>query len=224
MFIQKEYKPFLGVQVIIKDLLVISAYTMNMSFILAIAFYPEKYSFFAENISKLGGIRSVSGTINTTSMIIILVGFGICGIITLAVGILYLKYRKLHLWKVKAIVSFIISLGAFLMMIPHDFMNLLVVHGIGAVLYIGGFTSLNVLLQVSSTIKKQKEFQKSISRFDTIWDIILSIILSLILIGYFVIFPIARCGLGPVILEQTYQKLVVFTALLAIYFIDDEDI
>ena len=224
MFESSKYDPPLKIQILIKNLLIITAYLMNMTFILAIACYPEKYRFFSENISKLGGIESVSGSNNFTSMLIMMTGFGICGLLTLATGILYLQNKELYLWKTKATMSFIISFGAFIIIIPHDFPNLLVLHGIGAVLFIGGFAAFNTLLQISSMVKKRRDHKEEISKPDTTWDIILSIIVSILLVGYFIIFPIARFDVGPTILEQTYQKVVIFTALLALYFIDEQDI
>ena len=224
MFTRTEYDPPLKIQILIKNLLIIMAYLMNMAFILAIACYPEKYLFFAENISKLGGIESVSGSSNLTSMLIMTIGFGVCGLLTLATGILFIRNKELYLWRTKATMSFIIALGAFCIAIPHDFSKLLILHGTGAVLFIGGFAALNTLLQISSTIHKRREHKQDISKLDTTWDIILSIIVSILLVGYFIIFPITRCNIGPAILEQSYQKVIVFTAILAIYFIDDQDI
>ncbi|MHA2309641.1 MAG: hypothetical protein ACXABJ_10210, partial [Candidatus Heimdallarchaeaceae archaeon] len=76
MFRMREYEPPKRVQVAIKNLFIIMAYFMIVTFFLAIAYYPEKYLFFTEHISNLGGRLSSFGTLNATSMTIMMFGFG----------------------------------------------------------------------------------------------------------------------------------------------------
>ncbi|MCG3222018.1 MAG: hypothetical protein H7641_11630 [Candidatus Heimdallarchaeota archaeon] len=223
MFRMREYEPPKRVQIAIKNLFIIMAYFMIVTFFLAIAYYPQKYIFFAEHISNLGGIQSSLGYVNTTSMIIMMIGFGLCGSFALIVGILYFVNRDLHLWLPKGLLSVALAIGAAGIAIPLDH-SLRILHLAGAGIFIGGFAAINALLQISSFLKKRKDKIVDTSTWDTIWDIILSSIVLIILLGYFTIFALDWLGVGPHYLGPMFQKAVVFAEILALYFIDNKDV
>ncbi len=224
MFRLKSYEPPLRIQITIKNLFIIMAYVLNLTFFLAIAYYPEKYQFFSEHISNLGSFESALGAINIISMRIIIVGFGICSLLLLAVAILYFTRRDLYLWHVKGILSLIVAFGVACDAIPSDHPKLWVLHIIGASAFIGGFAAFNAVLQISSTIKKRKDKQEEVNKVDTIWDIFLSIVLILLLIGYFTIFALNLDNLGISNLDAIFQKVIIFAEILALYFIDNKDV
>jgi hypothetical protein len=220
----REYDPPKRVQIAIKNMFIIMAYFMIVTFFLAIAFYPEQYQFFGEHISNLGGRYSSLGAFNATSMTIMMIGFGICGLFCLIVGILYFVNKDLHLRIPKGILSILLAVGAAGVAIPWDHATLRILHLAGAGIFIGGFAAFNALLQVSSLVKKRKDKTVDINKLDTIWDIILSAIVIIILLGYFTIFALDWLAVGPIYLGPMFQKAVVFAEILALYFIDNQDV
>ncbi|NPD88921.1 MAG: hypothetical protein HGN29_09350 [Asgard group archaeon] len=223
MFRMRAYDPPKRVQIAIKNLFIIMAYFLIVTLFLAIAYYPEKYQFFDEHISNLGGFSSNLGAVNSNSMLIMMIGFGVCGLLVLVVGVLYFVNRDLHLWLPKGILSVALAIGAAGVAIPLDH-SLRILHLAGAGIFIGGFAAFNALLQISSLIKKRKDKADDVNKLDTIWDIILSAIVIIILLGYFTVFALDWLGVGPLNLGPLFQKAVVFAEILALYFIDNQDI
>ncbi|MCE7739193.1 MAG: hypothetical protein KAU62_05235 [Candidatus Heimdallarchaeota archaeon] len=224
MFKLREYEPPLRIQITIKNLFIFMAYFLTLTFFLAIAYYPEKYHFFSEHISNLGRIESFLGSSNTTSMIIIMVGFSLCAALFLTVTILYFLNRKLYMWHVKGVLSLITTFGIACDAIPSDHPKLKVLHIIGASSFIGGFAAFNAFVQISSLVKKKKDKQKEISKVDTIWDIFFSIIVIVLLIGYFVIFALDTSNIDISLIDPIFQKIIIFAEILALYLIDNVDI
>jgi hypothetical protein len=218
----REYEPPKRVQVAIKNMFIIMAYFMIVTFFLAIAYYPHQYKFFTEHISNLGGIQSSLGYVNFESMLIMMIGFGVCGLLVLIVGILYFINRDLHLWLPKGILCILLAAGAAGVAIPLDH-PLRILHLAGAGLFIGGFAAFNATLQLTSFLKKRKE-KADINVLDTIWDITLTVIVLAVLLGYFTVFALDWFSIGPTILGPLFQKIVVFAEILALYFIDNIDV
>ncbi len=224
MFKIREYEPPLRVQITIKNLFIFMAYFLTLTFFLAIAYYPEKYQFFSEHISNLGRIESVLGSSNTTSMIVIMVGFGLCATLFLTVAILYFLNRNLYMWHVKGVLSLITTFGIACDAIPSDHPKLKILHIIGASSFIGGFAAFNAFVQISSLVKKKKDKQKEISKADTIWDIFFSIVVIALLIGYFVLFALDASNIDISLIDPIFQKVIIFAEILALYLIDNIDI
>jgi hypothetical protein len=220
----REYEPPKRVQVAIKNMFIIMAYFMIVTFFfLAIAYYPHKYYFFAEHISNLGGFQSSLGFVNTTSMLIMIVGFGVCGLLVLIVGILYFFNRDLHLWLAKGLLCVALAVGAAGIAVPLDH-PLRILHLAGAGIFIGGFAAFNALLQISSFLKKRRDKVADTNTWDTIWDIVLSVIVLAILFGYFTLYALDWLGIGPPSFGPIFQKAIVFAEILALYFIDNKDV
>ncbi len=118
MLRSREYEPPVRIQITIKNLLIFIAYFLILTFFIAIAYYPEKYQFFGEYISNLGSMESATGSPNTISMIIVIVGFSICGSLFLSVAVLYFLHRELYLWHVKGILSLLTTIGIVCDSIP----------------------------------------------------------------------------------------------------------
>ncbi len=224
MFRLRDYEPPLRIQITIKNLFIFMAYFLTLTFFLAIAYYPEKYQFFSEPISNLGSLMSALGSANTTSMIIIIVGFSICGALFLIVSILYFLNRNLHMWHVKGVLSLITTFGIACDAIPADHPKLAVLHAVGAVSFMGGFAAFNAFVQISSSIKKWKEKQKVINKSDAIWDIFFSIVVIALLIGYFVLFALDSSNIDISLIDPIFQKIIIFAEILALYLIDNIDI
>jgi len=199
------------------------AYFLIVTIFLAIAYYPEKYQFFAENISNLGAFESRLFSPNTTSMYIFIVGFGICGAMALTVAILYFFNRYLHSWYIKGPLAIVLALGAAGVAIPKDH-DLSILHIAGAAMFIGGFAAFNAYLQITSSYRKHIKKEVEVSRADTIWDIFLSVVVLVILLGYFTIFALDWLNIGAAFLGPVFQKVIVFAEILALYFIDNKDV
>ena len=219
----RDFVPPQRVQIIIKNMFILMAYFLIVTIFLAIAYYPEKYQFFSENISNLGAFLSRLLFDNTTSMIIFIVGFGICGAMCLGVAVLYFVHRDLHGWYVKGPLAIVLAFGAAGVAIPKDH-SFSILHTAGAAMFIGGFAAFNAYLQITSSYRKHIKKEIDVSRADTIWDIVLSIFVLIILFGYFTIFALDWLGVGAAFLGPVFQKVTVFAEILALYFIDNKDI
>jgi len=221
---KENYEPPLRIQIIIKNILIIMAYTLILTLFLAIFWYPERYLAFQEHISNLGGIVSYTSSLpNTTSMYIMIVGFGICGALALSVSILYFTNKELRGRIPKGILTLILAFGAAGIAIPLDH-PLRILHLTGAACFIGGFATYNAYLQISSTIRKHIKGWSNVGKGDAIWDMILSIIVLTILVVYFVFIAMDQIMGGIAPLGPLLQKITVFAMILAYYFIDNIDI
>lgn len=223
MFSLREFEPPKRVQIAIKNIMILMAYTMTVTLFLAINYYYKRYEFFKEHLSDLGAMM-IGG--NFYSMIIMIVGFGISSLLMLIVSITYfVKNKELKLGVLKGILAFIVAIGAAGIAIPLDHPTLRIVHLVGAACFIGGFAAFNAVLQISSSYRKIIKKEVDTSKADTIWDITLSIIVLLVLIGYFTIFALDRLDIGTALyLGPIAQKVTVFIDVLALYFLDNKDI
>ncbi len=220
----KNYEPPLRIQIIIKNIFIIMAYVLVLTLFLAIFWYPERYYAFQEHISNLGGTVSFTSSLpNTTSMYIMIFGFGICGLLALSVSILYFINKELRGRIPKGILSLVLAFGAGGIAIPLDH-SLRILHLTGAACFIGGFATFNAYLQLSSTIRKHVKGWSDVGKGDALWDAILSLIVLAILVVYFVFFAWDQLVGGIAPLGPLLQKITVFAMILAFYFIDSTDI
>ena len=222
MFRLREFNPPKRIQIAIKNIFIIMAYTLTVTLFLAINYYYKRYEFFKEHISNLGSMQNS----NDISMIIMIVGFGINSALMLIVAILYFVNRKqLKGWAVKGALGIVLAFGAAGVAVPLDHPQLRILHLAGAACFIGGFAAFNAYLQISSSYRKIIKKEYDTSRTDTIWDVTLSIIVLVVLLGYFTIFALDQFGIGASwYLGPIFQKIIVFIEILALYFIDNKDI
>jgi len=198
------------------------AYTLTVTLFLAINYYGKQYEFFKQHISELGSIADST----FLSRLIMIVGLGICSALMLIVAIIYfVKNEELKGAVIKGILALILALGAAGLAIPLDHPNLSTLHLIGAACFVGGFAAYNAFAQISSSYRKIIKKEVETSPVDNFWDVFLSIIVILVLIGYFIIFALDKLGIGiSLYIGPISQKITVFIEVLALYFIDNEDI
>ena len=220
----KNYEPPLRIQITIKNIFIVMAYILILTLFLAIFWYPERYFAFQEHISNLGGMESFTSKLsNTTSMYIMIVGFGVCCLLALSVSILYFTNKQLRGRIPKGILTLILAFGAAGIAVPLDH-PLRILHLTGAACFIGGFATFNAYLQISSTIRKHVKGWSEVGKGDAIWDALLSLIVVGILVVYFIFFAWDQLVGGIARLGPLLQKITVFAMILAYYFIDSIDI
>ena len=192
---------------------------------LTILFYPEPYRFFQEFLSDLGGLYSKKdGLVNTASAIIFSIGFGLCAIIGATLAILYFisefRYRYL-----KGILCLFIMIGAGLTCIPHDLGNMLVIHTLGACVFIAAFGILNFSLQLLRFIKKHQQIPEK-RMFDFYLDLSIVVIVFIILLTLIIVFIPFAIAAFPIfeLLAIIFQKLTLIIACLALIVLDLDDI
>ncbi len=220
----KNYEPPLRIQITIKNIFIVMAYILILTLFLAIFWYPERYFAFQEHISNLGGMESFTSKLsNTTSMNIMIVGFGVCCLLALSVSILYFTNKQLRGRIPKGILTLILAFGAAGIAVPLDH-PLRILHLTGAACFIGGFASFNAYLQISSTIRKHVKGWSEVGKGDAIWDALLSLIVVGILVVYFIFFAWDQLVGGIAPLGPLLQKITVFAMIFSYYFIDNIDI
>jgi len=192
---------------------------------LAIAFYPEPYKFFQEFLSDLGGVNSIKNSfVNKTSSIIFSIGFSLCAAIGATLAILYfikdLRYKYL-----KGILCIFITIGAALTCVPHDLGNTLILHTVGACIFIGAFGILNFVLQMLRFIQKHQKVpeKRKIDFYSDLSIVVLVFIVVLTLVTVFIPFAINE---NPTfeLLSIIFQKLVIIVDCLALIVLDLDDI
>jgi len=192
---------------------------------LAIAFYPEPYKFFQEFISDLGGVNSIKNSLdNRISSIIFSVGFGLCSVIGATLAILYFinDFRNKYF---KGILCLLITIGAALTCVPHDLGNTLVLHTVGACVFITAFGILNFVLQWLRFIQKHQKVPEK-RKFDFYLDlsiVVLVFIVALALVTVFIPFAITESPTFE-LLSIIFQKAILIVDCLALIVLDLDDI
>jgi hypothetical protein len=187
-------------------------------------FYPERYDFFQEFISALGGRLSQEGHVNTTSSIIFTVGFVICGLDTLAIAIIYFLFPMLRFNIAKGAFSLLLTIGAVGIAIPGINSTLKIIHGTGAFVFILGFTFFNFYAQIYRFVIKHRP-----KRPQRTWDFYADLVMTGLVFGAFLIFILfyvlerVASGNVPDYLAELGQKLLLIIDFTAVYFLDVED-
>ena len=192
---------------------------------LATYFYADNYSFTCDYLSELGAQYTCNnGYDNIISSTIVSVGFGFCSLIASAITILYFtsdfRYKNL-----KGSLSLVIALGASLTAIPQDKGNLLVLHTIGAALFIGAFGILNFVLQLLRFIQRHQEKPEK-RRFDFYLDASIVVLVFIVILLLLIFFIPAEITKIPALLSTSIvlQKLVLLVDCLALLVLDLDDI
>ncbi|MHA1829089.1 MAG: hypothetical protein ACTSX6_10645 [Candidatus Heimdallarchaeaceae archaeon] len=147
--------------------------------------YPETYEFFKEAVSNLGGIQSETGFDNSISSLIMTIGFGIGGLVALAISIIYFVKKDLQFNIGKGILSLAIAAGAACVGMPLDHPQLHQVHYVGAAIFLLAFASFNFLSQLGRYYRKHGFFPEEKS-----FDFWLDFIIAWIALGAVVLFLI----------------------------------
>ncbi|MHA1213354.1 MAG: hypothetical protein ACTSSH_12965, partial [Candidatus Heimdallarchaeota archaeon] len=123
----------------LRILIIFIAIIMVTTIGLAWTQYPEKYEFFREFVSNLGGNYSEHGFDNQISKLIMIIGFSTVALVTLGIAITYFIKKVLRFNISKGVFSLFLTIGAVGIAIPKDQPGWELVHGIGAFLFIFGF-------------------------------------------------------------------------------------
>ncbi|MBK5112097.1 MAG: hypothetical protein KGD59_04290 [Candidatus Heimdallarchaeota archaeon] len=188
------------------------------------AFYQERYDFFQEFISALGGRLSQEGHDNTTSSIIFTVGFAICGLDTLAIAIIYFLFPALRFNVAKGAFSLLLTIGAVGIAIPGINPTLHIIHGIGAFVFILGFTFFNFYAQIYRFVTKHRP-----KRPKRTWGFYADLVMTGLVFGAFLVFILfyvlerVASGNVPVYLAELGQKLLLIIDFTAVFFLDRVD-
>ncbi|MBN1329476.1 MAG: hypothetical protein JXA54_08380 [Candidatus Heimdallarchaeota archaeon] len=185
--------------------------------------YPEKYEFFQEFVSYLGGIKSQLGFDNQISSLIMIIGFVSISIISLTIAIIYFLKSNLKYNISKAVFALFLTIGAAGIAIPHDQPNLHIVHGIGAFMFILGFTIFNFIAQVLRFIKRKKRINYRKAGLIMDFTVSLVVIFALVLFILFYILERVASGSVPSYLAELSQKIVLMVDCIAVFFLDNRD-
>jgi hypothetical protein len=115
-----------------------------LTFILGIFAYGDKYLLREYAFSYLGGIHTINGNPNTTSLLIFAIGMISCGIICFYISQLLNGENGLEMEKTKHYLFQTSGIGYFIMLMPHDINNN--IHAIGAATVFGTLWFITVLI------------------------------------------------------------------------------
>jgi len=188
--------------------------------------YPEPYDFFQETVSALGGTISTTGLDNKISSMIFTIGISICGGIALIIAVIYFIKKELFFNIGKAIIALFIAIGTIGIAIPRDYEQLLLIHAIGAALFIGAFGIFNgvsQLLRYSHKHRPKKPEEKKTLDFYLDLSMVyltgISILLYLIDFVLHTFFEVDIFVSG----QALTQKIVLITSFVATFFLDRDD-
>jgi hypothetical protein len=202
-------------------------FIMIATIILAWVFYPERYNFFYEETSILGGIHAnYDKTLsNFPSTLIFSLGFGLLGAMAIFTGIVYfINSKRFRFAIIKGIMLIIVGLGSLGITVPYDFVPYNIIHETGAFLFLSGLAVLNFVFQLLHTISRynKKPIEKDL---DYYVDYTFVVIFLIAVIVYFLSEALAFfIPEIPTVEPATTQKIVLFTAIIAAGLLDLDDI
>ena len=185
--------------------------------------YPEPFHFFREFISQLGCFLSKNGFDNSTSMLIMSVGFGLVALLSLFEGILYFLMPLLSFNIAKGFLYLLLSLGAAGIAVPGDHPSFYA-HRVGSFLFIFSFAMVNFVSQMLRFIRKHWTPPPK-RRFDFYLDLIVVILVFAVMIvsviAYIVdiVFSVSLIALSA----ELWQKVILLVDAVAVIFIDVDD-
>ncbi|MHA1502765.1 MAG: hypothetical protein ACTSSB_13025 [Candidatus Heimdallarchaeota archaeon] len=203
--IRNEENPELKTQKVLLGLYWSIAPIMFLTIGLAWGFYPEKFEFFYEFISQLGGLVSENNHENIISSRIMTVGFGLIGLIFLVTAIIYIFKPKLEYNKAKSALNFVMVIGS-------------------AGIFLVGFGFLNFVDQYLRFNRKHRK-QESEKNRDYYRDYTMMIIVFVFLI-IFVLSYVLRASVDHWLAQypaRISQKLILIVDCIAIFFLDVND-
>jgi len=205
----------LKIQIFLRVLLYILGIIIIVTIALAWWKYPETYEFFQENVSNLGGNLSDQGYDNSTSSLIMMIGFSVIAAIIFAISIIYFVTRRLRFNYVKAILCLALAAGAAGIAVPLDHATLNEFHYIGAALFMIIFGAFNFVSQGLRYYRKHKFFPEK-KNVDFWIDFVFIWIVFFAFVFYFVIFLLEYYTPTPLIPSPPVQKAVLIVDLIAI--------
>ena len=151
------------------------------------------------------------------------VGFGFCAFISIVISILYFandfQYKYL-----KGSLGLVLAFGSSLTAIPQDKGNLIILHTIGAALFILGFGILNFTLQLLRFVKKHQEIPE-VRRFDYYLDASIVVLVFAVIVLVVAFFIPSEITKNPILilLAIIFQKIVLIVDCLALLVLDLDD-
>ena len=121
-------------------------FIMITTIIIAWIFYPERYDFFYEETSILGGLyanynRSLR---NFPSTLIFSLGFALLAAMAIFVAIVYfINSKRFRFAIIKGISLIIVGVGALGITVPYDFVPFDPIHVTGAFFFLSGLAVMN---------------------------------------------------------------------------------
>ncbi|UYP43995.1 hypothetical protein NEF87_000280 [Candidatus Lokiarchaeum ossiferum] len=201
--------------------------------------YPLPYKFWFEPISRLGGIHAYANAPNQTAGAIFASGMQYCTFICVFLSFAYIYWEKVispidyqkdfkyHPNRCMIILTSTMGLGAFLLGIPYDHTKLKLLHALGALIFIGSFSILNIIAQLHKRIRK-KGNSNEISSGITLFEAILIVLIFIMMIVYLIAFMLFLMSKTPSIPLQyfnaTSQKIILILCLVAIFNLDPDDV
>ena len=211
-----------GLRVMVWVLIGLMVVTIGLAWI----FYAESYEFFQEAASYLGGVESWhEKNPNTLSQRIFTIGFVVIGIYSIFVSLSYFLHAKKFRFSIlKGILLVIIGFGAFGIAIPHDYHEpIVILHGIGAFLFLSGFAILNFTLQILRCVTRYYPVCEE-KNFDYYLDYTFVVVLILSALFYFLIEVLNYTGIQILGITPPFaQKIVLFATIIAAALLDLDD-
>lgn len=190
---------------------------------LAWSLYPEKYDFFGETISHLGGIESDTGLDNTKSSLVMMVGFILVSIFTLGLSISYFILKKLRYNYVKGAFLLSMMIGGIGISLPWDHPSFMIIHSIGAAIFLLSFAAFNFVAQILRYLRKHKP-KLNRKSFDFWIDFIFVWLVFLTFALHLLACLLAACQIFIIVLDLVItQKVALIVNLIAMILLDKED-
>jgi len=189
---------------------------------LAWSLYSEKYDFFSETISHLGGVESDTGFDNTKSSLVMMIGFILVSIFALVLSISYFILRKLRYNYVKGALLLTMMVGGIGISLPWDHPSFAIFHSIGAAIFLLSFAAFNFVCQILRYMRKHKPKlnRKSLDfwiDFIFVWLVFLAFAIHLLAC------LLETCQIFTIGFDIITQKVALMVNLTAIILLDKED-
>lgn len=202
-------------------------FIMIATIILAWIFYSERYDFFYEETSVLGGLNAKynPGIRNFPSSLIFSSGFALLGAMAIFVAVVYfINSKRFRFSYIKGIVLIVVGLGALGITVPYDFVPYNIIHETGAFLFLSGLAVLNFVFQLLHCISRYSSKCPD-KNLDYYVDYTFVVLLILAAIVYFASEILAKFFPSIPALETALtQKIVLFTAIIAAGLLSLDDI
>lgn len=201
--------------------------------------YPEKYRFWCEPISRLGGINTSTEVPNYIGSAIFASGMQICAFVCLFISFAYIYWEKVispgnyqeenpyHPNRILIYLNFIMAFGAFLVGVPYDHEKWAILHAVGVLLFIGAFCVLNIIAQLHKRTRMIGPKYKYGSAA-TVFEALLIYVIFLSIIVYIIAFLLDILHHREVLFYNYFnastQKVVIILCLVALFNLDNDDV
>lgn len=109
--------------------------SISSTYLLGALFYADKFHFWQHALSELGTTRTLTGTSNTLSALLVTLGMFTTGWLLLAIAGIYQTQTNVLNHRLKCVLLYIAGIGSFISIFPNDLFHVL--HSIGSGMMIG---------------------------------------------------------------------------------------